>query len=97
MMSSGRLLAVGTALLGAGALFWVARLAYVWQNGGQFWNWAGILGVIVSAVGVVVLFAGWIVPREETPARQIQTGGDRSTNFQAGGDINLPGPGRSGD
>jgi hypothetical protein len=96
MMSSGRLLAVGAALLAAGTLFWVTRLAYVWQSGGQFWNWAGTSGVVVSVVGLVILLVGWMVPKDKTPAQQIQVGGDRSTNFQAGGDINFPGTDRPG-
>jgi hypothetical protein len=95
-MSSGRLLAVGAALLGAGVLLWVTRLAYVWQSGGQFWNWVGTSGVIVSVAGLVILLLGWTVPKEKTPVRQIQVGGDRSTNFQASGDISFPGSERPG-
>jgi hypothetical protein len=95
MMSSGRLLAVGAAVLGAGVLLWVTRLAYVWQSGRQFWNWAGMSGVIVSVAGLIILLVGWVVPKEKMPVRQIQVGGDRSTNFQASGDINFPGSDRT--
>jgi hypothetical protein len=41
MMSADRSVTVGASLLSVGAAIVVARLAYVWQGGGHFWDGIG--------------------------------------------------------
>jgi hypothetical protein len=97
MMSAGRWVAVGGALLGVGGALAIARLAYIWQNGGRFWDLLSTLGVVVAGLGFLIMIVGWVMPKEEpSPSSQVQVGGDRSTNIQAGRDITLPRDGQSG-
>jgi hypothetical protein len=97
MMSPGRSIAVGVALFTVGGALVIARLSYVWQNGGQFWVPLGTAGVVVAAVGFVIMMTGWMMPKKDSSPEQIQIGGDRSTNIQAGRDITLPRDSRSGE
>jgi hypothetical protein len=97
MMSAGRWIAVGGALLGVGAALAIARLAYIWQGGGHFWDLLSTLGVAVAGLGFLIMIVGWVMPKDELSSpSQVQAGGDRSTNIQAGRDINLLRNGRSG-
>jgi hypothetical protein len=91
MMSAGRWVAVGAALFGVGAALAIARLSYVWQSGGRFWDVLAAVGVVAAGLGLVVMIIGWVMPKKDSPLpTQIQIGGDRSTNIQAGRDITLP-------
>jgi hypothetical protein len=90
MMSSGRLIAVGVALFTMGGALVIARLSYVWQDRGQFAVPLGIAGVVVAALGFVIMVTGWVIPKRATSPEQIQMGGDKSTNIQAGRDITFP-------
>jgi tetratricopeptide (TPR) repeat protein len=81
MMSSGRWLAVGGAVLGVGALLAVSWLIYAIQSKTSFWAWPGITGLAIAAVGFVALVVGFVVPADEdgaiaTPAleRSVSTG-----------------------
>ena len=97
-MSAGRWIAVGGALFGVGGALAITRLAYIWQNGGDFWDVLSILGVVATALGLVLMLVGWMMPKEESSSpSQVQIGGDRSTNIQAGRDITLPRDGQSGE
>jgi hypothetical protein len=91
MMSSGRWLAMGSALLGVGALLAVTWLVYSLQSHVAFWGWPGTVGVIVAGVGFVVLVTGFVMPKEDGQAsvQQRQRGGNRSINLQAGHDIKI--------
>lgn len=95
MMSSGRWLAVGSAVLGVGALLAVSWLIYAIQSRTSFWTWPGVTGVAVAAVGFVVLAVGFVMPTDEerVPVQQTLHAGPRSTNVQAGRDINFGGNG----
>jgi hypothetical protein len=97
-MSSGRWIAVGSAILGAGVLLAVSWFVYVRQAHEGFWSWPGMLGVIITGVGFAMLLVGFVMPKEdsEAPIRQVQQGGNHSTNLQAGRDIRF-GPDRSGE
>jgi hypothetical protein len=98
MMSASRWIPIGGALLGVGGALAIARLAYVWQNGGHFWDVLSTLGVVVAGLGFVIMIVGWVMPKEEPSSpSQVQIGGDRSTNIQAGRDINFPRNGQSGE
>jgi hypothetical protein len=98
MMSSGRWLAVGSAILGVGALLAVSWLIYAIQGNDNFWSWPGITGVAVATVGLVALAVGFVMPKDEerAAAQQSLHAGSHSTNLQAGRDIKLGGDG-SGD
>lgn len=89
MMSSGRWLAVGSAILSVGALLAVSWLIYAIQSKTDFWAWPGITGVAIAAVGLVALVAGFVMPKDEEPATAQQTlhAEAHSMNLQAGRDI----------
>lgn len=89
-MSSSRWLAVGSAVLGVGALLAISWLVYAWQSHVSFWAWPGTVGVVIGGSGVLMLVAGLIIPDDESSVRQIQQGGIDSVNIQAGRDVNLP-------
>jgi hypothetical protein len=94
MLSSGRLLSVGGSLFGAGVVIAVGWLVYVDQDHISFWSWLGILGVVIGRLGLIILVAGWVIPDknegEITPlVKQVQRGGNLSTNYQAGRDIKI--------
>lgn len=94
VLSADRSMTGGTALFAAGAAVVVARLAYVWQGSGRFWDaWAAI-GVGVAFVGLVVMLVAWLKPTKESDkdfasSKLVQRGGDNSTNYQAGRDITI--------
>lgn len=90
-MSSGRWLAVGSAVLGVGALLVVSWLVYAIQSKTSFWSWPGTAGVIIAGVGFVALLVGFVMPENEEQAssQQHQRAGSHSVNIQAGRDIKL--------
>jgi hypothetical protein len=91
MMSADRSIQVGIALLGVGCAAFIARVAYVWTASGQhLWDLWAILSAIVGSLGLVIMLGAWIMPTKESASPgQVQTGGHRSTNIQAGRDISL--------
>lgn len=93
MKSSGRWMALGTAILGAGVLVWITWLV-LRPSGQHFWSWVGIVGVALSVVGATVLIVGFVMPDEHEdnprpPERQSLKSGSHSINLQAGRDISL--------
>ena len=97
MMSADRSVNVGAALFAASTAVVIARLGYIWQGGGHFWDVWSVLGLVVAGLGLVIMVAGWAMPSEEPPPNQVQVGGDGSTNVQAGRDITLPRKDQSGE
>jgi hypothetical protein len=89
MMSSGRWRDLGSAVLGVGALLAVGWLIYARQSHTSFWAWPGTAGVVIFGVGFVILIIGFVMPKDDERGQQIQLGGDRSTNLQAGRDIHI--------
>lgn len=77
MRSFDRWLAVGTAVLGVGALLAVSWLVYAKQNDTSFWSWPGTAGVVIGGVGFVMLIVGFVMPKEKQPTQQIQRPGYR--------------------
>lgn len=98
MMSADRSVQVGAAFLALGGAVVIARLAYVWAaSSGRFWDVWAVLGVIVGGLGLVIMVVGWVMPSNESSPSQVQVGGDRSTNLQAGRDITLHHDSQSGE
>lgn len=99
MPSPDRWLAVGSAILGVGALLAVSWLIYAIQSKTNFWEWPGLAGVAIAAVGFAALVVGFVMPKDEERAIAQQTlhAGSHSTNFQAARDIKLGGGSGSGD
>jgi peptidoglycan/LPS O-acetylase OafA/YrhL len=90
MLSSGRWLAVGSAILGVGALLAISWLVYALQSETGFWSWPGIAGVSVAGIGLVALVVGMVMPDEQSASpSQHQRAGSHSINLQAGRDIKL--------
>jgi len=91
-----RWLAAGAALLGAGATLAVGYWIYTLDGPDrEFWRWPGLLGVGLALVGAVMLVRG-LLGRAPTPSpSQVQRGGDRSTNVQAGRDVHVDVGGRN--
>jgi peptidoglycan/LPS O-acetylase OafA/YrhL len=91
MPSADRWMAVGSAILGVGALLAISWLIYAIQSKTNFWAWPGIIGVAIAAAGFVPLVVGFMMPRDEDRATAQQTlrSGPHSTNLQAGHDIRL--------
>jgi len=96
MLSSGRWTALGSAILGVGALLAISWLIYAIQGKTSFWSWPGIVGVAVAGVGLVILVVGFFIPDDEkpeskkqAPPQMRQRGGPHSVNLQAGHDIKL--------
>ena len=89
MKSPDRWVAVGAALFVVGGGLAVARLSYMWASGSRFWVMWSAVGVAVAALGLVIMVVGLAMRSSESPPSQIQVGGDRSTNIQAGRDITL--------
>ena len=61
-----RWLQVGVAVLGAGSLIAVSWLIYVETASESFWAWPGVLGVVISALGLFFLIVGFLM-RDEPP------------------------------
>lgn len=87
---------LGSAFSGLGGSLTIGYLIYSLQDSSRsFWSWPGILGLAVLCVGVLVLIAGFLAPTTSDPVEprpqiwQKQSGGRRSTNYQAGGDITV--------
>lgn len=97
MISADRSVEVGAALLALGGAAVLARLGYIWQGGGHFWDVWSVLGVVVGGLGLVIMLVAWVMPSEESSPSQVQVGGDRSTNIQAGRDITLPRDSQQGE
>jgi hypothetical protein len=88
-MSSSRWLAVGSAVLGVGALLAISWLVYVEQAHTSFWSWPGTAGIIIGSFGVLMLLVGFVMPSDDSPIHQVQRGGNKSVNLQAGRDLHL--------
>jgi hypothetical protein len=90
-------MSLGSALTGLGGALAIGYLVYSLQDPSHsFWHWPGILGLVVLCVGILMLIAGFLAPTTKPDAaetrpqiRQKQSGGRRSTNYQAGGDITI--------
>jgi hypothetical protein len=91
MMSGDRTVQVGGAILALGAGVVLARLGYVWATPhSHFLGLWPVLGLIVGALGLVVMLIGWVMPGDKSASpSQVQKSGDRSNNLQAGRDIIL--------
>ena len=91
MMSGDRTVQVGAAVLGVGAAVVIARLAYVWSSAhAHFLGVWAVLGIVIGGLGLVVMIAGWAMPKDESmPPSQVQKGGAGSINVQVGRNIVL--------
>lgn len=82
---------LGGVLSGLGGAVAVAYWVYTLESGGgqSFWSLPGIAGLVLTVVGLVVLVAGLMMRDDATQPIQKQQGGDNSTNYQAGGDMQI--------
>lgn len=92
-ISADRWLAAGTVFAGlggtAGVGYWLFGLQASPRE--EFWQLPGYLSVGVFVVGMILLGIGFMAPNGVS--RQVQKGGKRSINVQAGRDVVL----RSGE
>ena len=92
MLRSDRLLQAGAVLVGLGGALAVGYFLLVSEVGGSFWTWPGIVGIGVTAAGLLLVVAGLVMPAKERSARlQRQRSGNRSMNLQAARDIRIGG------
>lgn len=93
MSTPDRLVAAGGVVVGLGGALGVAYYIYSLENDLSFWSWQGVVALVVTGLGLILLVAGLL--RRDTPsAAQRQRGGKASTNYQAGRDMTI---GRSDD
>jgi hypothetical protein len=88
---SARWLAVSSVIASLGGLLAVSWLIYAKQERQTYWQWPGILGLIVTGVGLVGLIVVLLLPDQRDGASQVQRGGSNSVNLQAGRDIRISG------
>jgi hypothetical protein len=84
---SAKWLAVGSVVAGLGGLLAIGWLINVKTANQTYWQWPGILGLIVLGIGFVGLIVGFVLRDETSGPSQVQQGGDNSVNLQAGRDI----------
>jgi hypothetical protein len=82
--------------MGLGGLLAVSWLIFVSQENKSYWQWPGILGLVLAGLGAVALAVGFFTQDDNDSPRQEQHGGSNSVNLQAGGDITING-GNKGD
>jgi hypothetical protein len=60
----------------------------------HFWAWPGTTSAAVTLVGLLMLIAGFVMPKpkKEDKNAQRQQSGNNSINLQAGGDIHIGDP-----
>ncbi|KAB1661919.1 hypothetical protein F8O07_08570 [Pseudoclavibacter sp. CFCC 13796] len=93
MSTPDRLVTAGGVVVGLGGALGVAYYIYSLENDLSFWSWQGVVALVVTGLGLILLVAGLL--RCDTPsAAQRQRGGKASTNYQAGRDMTI---GRSDD
>lgn len=87
-------LQVGALVTGVGATIGVAAVVISVESQGPLWTWPFISAVVIACIGLTTLGIGVIA--EDTagataasPVTQNQTGGARSTNYQAGGNLTV--------
>jgi hypothetical protein len=90
-LSGDRLVAVGAAITGVGATFAAAFWTYtIAQTPHQtFWQAPGYASIAISALGLVLMAGGLLIPNPGSGSTQTQRSGDDSTNLQSGRDINI--------
>jgi hypothetical protein len=89
-------LQVGAVVTGVGATIGVAAAVISVEGQGPIWTWPFISAVVIACIGIATLGIG--VFAEDTagaaavsPITQNQTGGAKSTNYQAGRNLTIRG------
>jgi len=86
--SSTKLMQLGGVLSGLAVTATVAYWIYTLEADGQvFWTLYGVLGVVGTISGLSILIWGFFKKEKEEIPSQRQSGGIRSTNYQAGRDM----------
>ncbi len=93
MSTPDRLVTTGGVVVGLGCAFGVAYYIYSLENELSFWSWQGVVALVVTGLGLILLVGG-LLRRDRPSAAQRQRGGKASTNYQAGRDMTI---GRSDD
>lgn len=93
MSTADKLVAAGGIVVGLSGGLGVAYYIYSLESVQPFWSWPGTASVIATGIGLLLLVLG-LLKRETRVEGLEQSGGDRSTNYQAGRDMTI---GRNGD
>lgn len=94
--SASKWLQVGAVVTGVGATIGVAAAVISVESHGSIWTWPFISAVVIGCIGLATLGIG-VFAEDTTGATaassitQNQTGGVRSTNYQAGGNLTIRG------
>jgi glucose uptake protein GlcU len=89
MTGSEKCVAIGTLVSGLGGALLVAYFIYSLESTVSFWTWPGLLAIILTSVGLLIIVVGALIPNNE--ATQRQAGGRNARNMQAGRDIVIKG------
>lgn len=88
MSTPDRIVTAGSVVVGLGGAFGVAYYIYSLENGLSFWSWQGVVALVATGIGLILLVGG-ILRRDASVAAQRQRGGKESTNYQAGRDMTI--------
>lgn len=86
-----KLVQVGGVLTGLGGAVAVAFWIFTLESDGlrSFWTFPGIVGLIVAALGLVLMVCGLVPGTEASGIHQEQRSGDSSKNYQSGRDMKI--------
>lgn len=93
MSTAEKLVGAGGVVIGLGGGLGVAYYIYSLESAQSFWAWPGTVSIVTTGLGLLLLVLG-LLQRETRAEGLKQSGGDRSTNYQAGRDMTV---GQDGD
>ena len=82
-----RWLRLGNRAASLGSALAISYLIYTKQANETFWQWPGIIGLVLAALGFVSVIAGRLLRGPSRAPSLAQRGGSNSVNSQAARDI----------
>ena len=88
MSAPDRIIAIGSVFVGLGAAIGVPYYIYSLEFEQTFWSWPGVVAVINTGIGLLLLGLGCFGRKDDALGQQ-QSGGDGSNNYQAGRNLTI--------